>query len=82
MDDGKSVVFTARADMPIDQPFPIDFNFPPCYVYKYHIKTGEITQLTNHPGWDQTIDWISDDVLSVSPQGKKKSDVGNTQAID
>ena len=72
MDDGDSVVFTARAGMPLNKPFPRDFEFPPCYIYKYHIKTGERTQLTNDPGWDQTIDWISDDVLSVSPQGKKK----------
>lgn len=72
MDDGESVVFSARAGMPIDEPFPRDFEFPPCYVYKYDIRTGEITQLTNDPGWDQTIDWISDDVLSVSPRGKKK----------
>ena len=48
---------------------------PPANIYKYHIPTGEITQLTDHPGMDGTLDWISDDVLSVTPQGKK-SDVG------
>ncbi len=72
MDDGKSVVFTARADMPMDKPRPPDFVFPPCYVYKYNIETREITQLTDDPGWDQTIDWISDDVLPVSSKDKKK----------
>ena len=72
MDDGKSVVFIARAGMPLNEPFPLDFEFPPCYVYKYDIRTGEITQLTNDPGWDQVIDWIDDDVLSVSPKDKKK----------
>ncbi|MDE0087366.1 MAG: hypothetical protein OXU23_16710 [Candidatus Poribacteria bacterium] len=72
MDDGKSVVFTARAGMPMDKPRPPDFVFPHCYVYKYHLKTRKITQLTNDHGWDQIIDWISDDVLSVSPQDKKK----------
>ncbi len=72
MDDGKSVVFTARAGMPINKLIMGRIDFPPCYVYKYHIKTREITQLTDHPGWDQTIDWISDDVLPVSPKGKKK----------
>ena len=72
MDDGKSIVFTARAGMPIDEPMQQDFVWPPSYVYKYHIRTGEIMQLTNDHGWDQTIDWISDDVLSVTPQGKKK----------
>ena len=73
MDDGKSIVFTAIAGAPIDKPI-LDraFVWPPSYVYKYHIWTGEITQLTNNPEWDQVIDWISDDVLPVSPQGKKK----------
>lgn len=72
-DTGESVVFTARAGVRIDEPIagPRD-NIPPCYVYKYHIKTREITQLTNDPGKDQIIDWISDDVLPVTPQGKKK----------
>ena len=72
MDDGKSVVFTARDGMNMDKPKPPNFKLPPCYIYKYHIKTKTITQLTNDPGWDQNIDWISDDVLPVSPQGKKK----------
>ena len=72
MDDGGSVVFTARAGMPLNEKLHGHLEFPPCYVYKYHIRTGDITQLTNDPGWDQTIDWISDDVLPVSPQGKKK----------
>lgn len=72
MDDGASVVFTARAGMPMDKLLWGRIDFPACYVYKYHLKTGEITQLTNDPGWDQTIDWISDAVLSVTPRGKKK----------
>ncbi len=72
MDEGKSVVFSARAGIPLNEPLRGDIDIPPCYVYKYHIPTGEITQLTNDPGWDQTIDWISDDVLPVTPQGKKK----------
>ena len=73
MDDGESVVFSAWVGVKMDEPIvgPRD-NIPPCYVFKYHIKTREITQLTNDPGKDQTIDWISDDVLPVSPQGKKK----------
>ena len=72
MDDGESVVFSARQGMPLDEPILQGFEYPPCYLYKYHIQTGEITQLTNDPGWDQSINWISDDVLPVSPQGKKK----------
>ncbi len=71
-DDGASVVFTARKDMPLNEPIPRDFVWPPSYVYKYHIRTDKITQLTDDPGWDQIIDWISDDVLPVSPAGKKK----------
>ena len=72
MDDGDSVVFTARAGFPLNKPIHgVQEKFP-CYIYKYHIRTGDITQLTNDPGQDYTIDWISDDVLPVSPQGKKK----------
>ena len=83
MDDGKSVVFSARQGMPLNAPpilNPIDL--PPCYIYKYHIPTGEITQLTNDPGWDQILDWISDDVLSVTPQGKKKVTWGKIKEED
>lgn len=77
MDDGKSVVFGARKGIPLNIPMPHDFVFPPCYVYKYVIRTGKLTQLTEDPGWDQTIDWISDDVLPVTPVGKKKISWGN-----
>ena len=72
MDDGDSVVFTARAGFPLNKPIHGVQEKLPCYIYKYHIRTGDITQLTNDPGWDQTIDWISDDVLYVSPVGTKK----------
>ena len=72
MDGGESVVFSAREGMPLGEPIPRDFVWPPCNIYKYHIDTGVRTQLTDDPGWDQTIDWISDDVLPVTPQGKKK----------
>ena len=42
-------------------------------IYRYHLVTGEIVNLTNTPAVDDYMaDWISDDVLSVSPQGKKK----------
>ena len=41
-------------------------------IYRYHLVTGEIVNLTNTPGDDLFMDWISDDVLSVTPQGKKK----------
>ena len=72
MDDGKSIVFGARVGIPLDKPLWRGFVYPPCNIYKYHIWTHEITQLTDQQGLDWTVDWISDDVLSVSPHGKKK----------
>ena len=42
-------------------------------IYRYHLVTGEIVNLTNTPAVnDYSPDWIDDDVLSVTPQGKKK----------
>ena len=42
-------------------------------IYRYHLVTGEIVNLTNTPAVDDYgPDWIDDDVLSVSPKGKKK----------
>ena len=72
MDDGKSIVFIAYAGMPLNEPIPRDFVYPPRNIYKYHIETGEITQLTNIPSVEWSLDWISDNALSVSPEGKKK----------
>ncbi len=75
MDDGKSVVFSAYVGLPLGAPPPPFDEFPPCNIYKYHIETGEITRLTDHPGRDETLDWISDKAskaFSVTPQGKKK----------
>jgi Tol biopolymer transport system component len=74
MDDGESILFTADADFDIEEalkePHGKHRNFE---VYKYHIRSGQITQLTNHPDDDLKADWISDDVLSVSPAGKAKT---------
>lgn len=72
MDDGKSIVFSAFKGMPLNKPLPRGFVLPPCNIYKYHIRTDVITRLTDHPGEDNVLDWISDDVLSVTPRGKKK----------
>ena len=42
-------------------------------LYRYHLVTGEMVNLTNTPAVDDySADWISDDVLSVTPQDKKK----------
>ena len=72
MDDGESIVFSARAPIPVNVKLPEDFEDPNANIYKYHIWTNKMTRLTNHPGTDASLDWISDDVLPVSPQGKKK----------
>ncbi|MDE0637354.1 MAG: hypothetical protein OXI43_16070 [Candidatus Poribacteria bacterium] len=45
---------------------------PPMNIYKYHLRTDELVPLTKHPGYDNEVDWIRDDVLPVTPQGKKK----------
>ena len=76
MDDGESIVFIASAGIPVDRLLPVGFEWPPRYIYKYHIKTHEITQLTDDPSRDAMIDWISDDVLPVSPKGKQKVTLG------
>ena len=40
-------------------------------IYRYHLVTGEIVNLTNTPAVSEyAMDWISDDVLPVSPKGK------------
>ena len=72
MDNGKSVVFSAYVGIPLNEPAPPRDQFPPSNIYKYHLRTHVITRLTNHPGEDETLDWISDDVLLVTPRGKKK----------
>ncbi len=41
-------------------------------IYSYHLVTGEIINLTNNPDRDDfMMDWISDDVLPVTPKGNK-----------
>lgn len=68
MDNGESVVFSARE---VELKVRFSHTQPPSNIYKYDIKSRNITQLTNHSGIDTNLDWISDDVLSVSPIGKK-----------
>ena len=71
MDNGKSIVFSA-AKYPINEPPPGPEQWAPINIYKYHIATGELIQLTDALGDEQTVNWIDDDVLSVIPHGKKK----------
>ena len=70
MDDGKSVVFSAFVGIPLNEPPPRPGQYPPSNIYKYNIRTTEITQLTNHPGDDDSLDWISDDALPVPSKDK------------
>ena len=81
MDDGESVVFSAQVGIPLNKLIQHGFVFPPANIYKYHIPTGVRTQLTEHPGEDDSIDWISDDVLSVTPHGKKKVTWGTLKQL-
>lgn len=71
MDGGKFILFTGKERV-LDRVPPKEREFPPINTYKYNLRTNEMVQLTNHPGHDSSIDWISDDVLSVTPQDKKK----------
>jgi Tol biopolymer transport system component len=40
-------------------------------IYRYHITTGKLTNLTNHPADDIAPHWISDTIFSVTPLKKK-----------
>ena len=65
------IIFNAR-EYELNKPPPGPGEVPPGNIYKYRIMTGKITQLTQGLGDDVFRDWISDKVLSVSPQDKKK----------
>lgn len=75
MDGGRSILFSGW-EMVLNgfQPIDPDGNvvYPPVNLYKYHLRTNELVQMTNHPGDDIYRDWIRDDVLPVDPRGKKK----------
>ncbi len=78
MDDGKSVVFSA-VEIKLQKPgdgTPYLYN-----IYKYDIKNSSITRLTNHPGKDYSLDWISDHAHAVSPSGKKTIQWGQLKAF-
>ena len=76
MDGDKSIVFGARK-YPVNEPPPLPEQYPIMNIYKYHIATGKLTQLTDTKKNDGgTVDWISDDALSVSPEGKMQTQWG------
>ncbi len=79
IDNGKSVVFTMEPYV-LNAPPPKP-PYPPINMYKYHIATEKITRLTEHAGSDYSLDWISDDVLSVSPVGKQPIQWGKLKAF-
>jgi len=75
MDNGKSIVFAA-AKYPINEPPPPLEQYPVMNIYTYHIQSGKLTQLTDTERNESGVDWISDDVLSVSPKGKMQTQWG------
>lgn len=68
MDKDKAVIITAVEiklnALPDGKPYLYN-------IYKYNIWTHKITRLTDHPGQDLGVDWISDQAHAVSPIGKK-----------
>ena len=71
-DDGKSIIFEAATNE-LNEPPPGFGKEPPDHIYKYHLQANKLEQLTvNTKEQIVSVDWIDDDVLSVSPQGKKK----------
>ena len=78
MDDGESVGFSA-VQIKLKEPgdgTPRIYN-----IYKYDIKSGSITRLTDHTGKDYDLDWISDHAYAVSPLGKKNVQWGQLKAF-
>jgi len=71
MDNGRAVVFSANP-YPINEPPPPPDQYPVLNIYTFDIQSGQLTQLTDTPDNEDGVDWISDDVLPVSPVGKKK----------
>lgn len=69
-DGGRQVLICAE-EWQVDDS-PID-------IYKYHLETNKIINLTNHPMEDLSPHWISDDVFPVTPLDKKKTQWGNVK---
>ena len=75
MDGGKSIVF-AGWELALNELPPRWGEGPPTNVYKYNLRTNKMVQLTKHLGDVDDVDWISDDVLPVSPEGKMQTQWG------
>ena len=69
MDGSKAIVFSAW-EIKLKEVVLSERNYD---IFKYDILRGELTQLTDDVNRnDYQVDWISDDVLSVTPLNKKK----------
>lgn len=69
MDGSNAIVFSAW-QIKLDEVVQGERNYD---IFKYDILRGELTQLTDDVNRnDYQLDWISDDVLSVTPLNKKK----------
>lgn len=69
MDNGKSILFSARE---VELNAPVEGVVFPYHIYKYDIVTKRITQISEQTWLNPSLDWISDDVFPITPQGKKK----------
>lgn len=72
MDKGPSIIFEGT-EIELDALPPEFGKEPPDHIYKYHLRTNKLVNLTIGTNEKITsVDWISDDVLPVTPQDKKK----------
>ena len=71
IDNGKSIIFHGP-ERELNEPPPGFGNDPPDHIYKYNLRTNKLVRLTVKGEDIRDVDWIDDDVLLVSPQGKKK----------
>ena len=70
MNGGKSVVLSGYKYKLNEKP-PAWGETPPYNIYKYNIRTGSMTRLTDHTGDDWMLDWIDDHAHAVTPKGKQ-----------
>lgn len=77
MDNGNSIVFSA-VEIKLNE--PVGTLWHAYHIYKYHIATGTITQLTDQTWENPSLDWISDGVFSVSPKEKKQTRWGTLKS--
>ena len=71
MDNGESILLSA-AELKLNR-LMLGSHYN---IYKYHIATKKITQLTDHPGSDWMVNWVSGYTLSVSPRDKMPTQWG------